>query len=93
MTIFHEKKQNSLCKNFCKNLTWNLIEHRVDYDNAYFYEFNDELINYLKNLCENFDKVDNVYSEFFDDKFFLKFNYSKTKTKFSKNTWNDLTIW
>ena len=27
----------------------------------------------MKNVCENFDKMNNAYNEFFDDKFFMKF--------------------
>ena len=68
-----EKNKIYYARNHCKNLTWNIIEHRVDYDNSHSYESIDELINDLKNVCENFDKMNNAYNELFDDKFFMKF--------------------
>ena len=68
-----ERSKIYYARNHCKDLTWNIIEHRVDYDSSHSYEFIDELINDLKNVCEDFDKMNSAYNELFDDKFFMKF--------------------
>ena len=88
--FFTKKSKIHYAKNHCKDLTWDIIEHRVDYDSAYSYEFIDELISDLKNLCENFDKVDNVYNELFDDKFFMRFKNKNEIFEQYLNRFNNL---
>ena len=71
--FFIERNKIYYVKNHCKELAWNTIEHRTNYDSLNFYEFLEKLFNDFENVCENFDKTDNCYNELFDDKFYMKF--------------------
>ena len=68
-----EKNKVYYVKNYCKELAWNTIEHRANYDNLNFYEFLEKLLNDFENVCEDFDKTNSCYNEFFDDKFYMRF--------------------
>ena len=68
-----ERSKVYYVRDHCKELAWNTIEHRANYDSLNSYEFLEELLNDFENVCEDFDKTDNCYNEFFDDKFYMRF--------------------
>ena len=71
--FFIEKNKVYYVRNHCKELAWDTIEHRTNYDSLNSYEFLEELLNDFENVCENFDRTDNCYNELFDDKFYMRF--------------------
>ena len=86
----NERNKIYYARNHCKKLIWDIIEHRVDYDSAYSYEFIEKLINDLKNVCDDFDKMNNAYNEFFENKFFMKFKNKNEIFEQYLNRFNNL---
>ena len=68
-----ERNKVYYVRNHCKELAWNTIEHRTNYDSLNSYEFLEKLLNDFENVCEDFDKTDSCYNELFDDKFYMRF--------------------
>ena len=71
--FFIEKNKVYYVRNHCKELAWDTIEHRTNYDSLNSYEFLEKLLNDFENVCEDFDKTDSCYNELFDDKFYMRF--------------------